>query len=286
VVKFVVRRKWDKKKPPKRRMPKIPERLFVFSGSEASRVKYAVPTDVECGQRYRKGRAAAFYTNVRSSQSRDSGALAAAVTISGGQQLFGVSCEHMLGLTNDFYPDYVDSDSVGVFAGGKQPLNPDSAIVAKGSKYRGFLVDGTQHSFDSALCTLTNPSAIALVMPSPRPQTYLGESDTCPSDFTIWTPRSGSVPVKYLHTLYNQPVPYSVATGTIQVTHPVLIETDMTTEPGDSGSPGISQNNMLVGMVLSRVDGGCLLLPAWSMLTAANYDGLSTAQTLQLAQNY
>jgi hypothetical protein len=92
--------------------------------------------------------------------------------------------------------------------------------------------------------------------------------------------------VKYLHTLYNQPVPYSVATGTIQVTHPVLIETDMTTEPGDSGSPGISQNNMLVGMVLSRVDGGCLLLPAWSMLTAANYDGLSTAQTLQLAQNY
>jgi hypothetical protein len=288
VVKFIVRRKWDKKRPPKRRGPAIPSELLIYDGPEENRRLYAVSTDVECGQRYRQMRPLTLYTNPFSDGHLVSGAMACVVTIPNQTNHYGISCEHVLGLTDFFYPNDAPADSIAVDGGTAAPPAPDGPTVGETSTFRGYLVDHEKgFSIDSSLCAVSRDSAISQVLPAPRPTAALAESEPCPAEFVIWTPRAGPANVVQAKYVYDHPVQYSTASGLIWVTHPVLIESVFTAEHGDSGSPAItSDGGKLIGMILSGYEDSCWLMPAWAMLDGENYHGLSTGTTLQLTAAY
>jgi hypothetical protein len=279
-VTFLVRRKWKRGHPAKKKARRaVPKYLLTYITVADERVLCAVPTDVESAPDYRLTRPVAAVRAVPFEPGpRAEGSVAVPVRVPQNDvNVFLMGCVHVLELTAGFYPRVPDAVSIQSIATGTE--------VATSTRFFGLLSDGHLDSFDAALCRLTDPTLLPAVLGGrPRASSFARSAFEIPDQLDVWTSagRRPALKGKVWDGAHPLCVSYAVPGGRISVCHRVLIELAASIGPGDSGSP-VMAGNLFVGMVIaSNLQDRAFMIPSSELMDASNYKGLG-AGALTLA---
>jgi len=278
-VTFLVKKKWDTPSATRAR-DAIPRHLYTYVEMSGARVLCAIPTDVQglqhTGKIVQQGNrmVTAFANGLESI----SGMPCCVVRYPGGSRYL-LGCHHVFAYSDVTTPVpdavYICTEDnpaqvVGLLSGYFGQLGPDNSF------------------FDAALASISNETLLAAVAVEPVPNGAVvqGESDLAGS-VQIRTAR-GPIEADWL-SIHKDLVLADYAQFP-QVTLPVVVEVqtrDFVTIPGDSGSPVFDDTGtVLQGMhVAANGAGGSFFIPAYELLRATNYMGLSNddADTLEIA---
>ena len=277
-LKFLVRRKWPRSKPGSHGR-RIPERVLAFGGIGGQRRLYAVPTDVESTEAHARVRAQGASVAVAWKQAIARGALACALRRSTtGETLFGMSCRHVLSLSQSFPSSSPVNLTVGLDA-------PAGTVVGATRRIEGLLREAADGpSFDAQLLEVTDVEAVRVALAGFGAST-VDHDEIPPHRFVILTPR-GPVGAAFSAVVRNRPV-YTVGTRLIQ--HEILIESeaDRATGEGASGSPVVSEDgNVLLGMHVAGTGAQqpplAYMIPAAKLFDPGQYTGVPGEETWTL----
>lgn len=200
-------------------------------------------------------------------------------------QLYVMSCLHVLGMAQEFYPNFGSHNKVF--------LENGKRFIGKLSKHCGYIRDKTLHSFDAALAEVDEESALKDAMPKPRPSEILREKEInkIPDDYDIWTSSNGIIPARkdLVWEGTDIAIPYEDSSGLENLTiwHRIIISSFANTAPGDSGSPVVTKDGeTLLGMHIAGGGGMAFMIPAFELFNAGNYYGLDTKSKLKMTSNY
>lgn len=279
---------------------RLPRYLYVFFDAGKGRELCAVPTDVrvtaDFGRPHPHGGTGwdfGIAVGPPGAATGEGGAVAAVLRRSGApQSSYGLSCRHVLGLSLEVQPD-IASGCV-VHAGG---ADLDGVRIGVTTPARGPLVSTPRPSFDAQLLLIEQQEAL-------RPCTsgftlnplnpFVTGPAGIPAAFYVASPRNGPggkrlvVRVEFRDTPFMRPMPYTLPNGTtLSVAHTLVLHAEALSDGlmgGDSGSPAFSSptGGTFVGMYLGGDGRHCYFIPAWQLMTAANY-GLPATEQLALA---
>jgi hypothetical protein len=286
---FLVARKF-KPRTASEREHRLPSLLLCYAERRGKQVLVAVPTDVESVKVIsRPIRAQNIRIRVTggaaSNPQTDFGVLAAVVKLPQGDNLYGLSCFHVLALT--------------AFFGGQMPNNvtvsDDASSTDLGtlSRYVGKLDPNAAENFDVALAQLDPAGMPALQSHVTRNcNSVLADAhDLTDSygNYTIYGKQNRQIQVGFSKRWRQFPIQYE---GIGQVTHPWVIQSEITdggaTVAGDSGSPVLGrQQTQFLGMHIAG-DGALLtfMIGAPDLLDATNYGSFSSGQQLRFQTDF
>lgn len=276
-VRFLVRRKWAgrTKEGPE---GKIPERLFAYCRVGGERRLCAVPTDVEDARAFAVTRPEAGKIEVTFGEVRVYGAIACGIQRGGYQQAFALSCRHVLSLSDVCGREPTWGASVTVSAAAAPTFLGKTRAIA------GTLQEAPAPSFDAQLLEVTSLDALRLALDGIRLSNYAVGYQDVPHRFSILTPR-GDVEASLIDFKYDWATYTLRQIGYISHTMLIMSAPDTPTQPGDSGSPVVSQaqDGMLVGMHIAGVDNGegnrfAYMIPAWQLFDPENYNGAANSE--------
>lgn len=214
------------------------------------------------------------------------GALTCAVRLTNSigaqdERLYVVSCLHVLALAQEYYPE---------FPSGAVVLS-DKVPAAETTSHLGFLLNRYCYSFDAAIARVTDPVAIRRLLPPVTPTSYALNAHGVAGEAEIHVPEEDPVEVHSPRFLYGDrlSIPYEAGTplSRIQVWHRQIVEWSFrgrSTRPGHSGSPVLSKDGeRLLGMHIAGSGDHAYMIPAWDLLEAGNYYGLSRSRPMSLA---
>lgn len=275
---------------------RIPDFLFTYCTVHRRHRLCAIPTDVEDISVYKgiKPQSGSKFIIVKPSNSNRNiavkGTLTCVVTIRNPNgelypQLYVMSCLHVLGMAQEFYPKFGYHNKVF--------LHNEERLIGKLSEHCGYIRNGPSKSFDAALAEVDDKSALRDAMPKPRPSEILREEEIkkIPDDYDIWTSSNGIIPARYDHVWGGEDIsiPYNDSSGLANLTirHKTIITSFANTAPGDSGSPVVTKDReTLLGMHIAGGDGRAFMIPAFELFNAGNYYGLDTKSILKMTTKY
>jgi hypothetical protein len=277
---FMVRRKWDSEpKTMQKRARRLPGHLMAYCSTRTGRQMCAIPTNVESGHRYKKVKPHRQYVIARNPPiTAQQGVFCCAVRIPGIAAEFGLSCHHVLAMSTQTNPPGSPASGAQVSPAGSQASM--GALSAMGQ----LVPDSEVVSIDAALARIADMGAFALAIGG-NPTTFWDRSSTinqcwvqCPppgSVSELGAP-TGTVSANYVNTFFDYSGITYFKSGT-QPCQKVVIELQFNSSPspkaGDSGSPVVDQNGMLLGMYIAGSDDGTLgfMLPADVLMSGVNY---------------
>lgn len=247
---------------------RLPSHLFTYWTYRGRRVLCAVPTDVEEQRAYREVVAHAPESLAVSSGAVGpiSGRLTSPVRISRIPGLFVLSCLHVLGMVQQFYPGLGPSCEF-------RPAGGDRRIGVL-SGYRGCIEEPSPehpYSFDAALGTVDDDavvrSMLARVLPANWPTEMVLEPQSIPNDALILSDREIEARLRTTWRPRTLRVTYDTPAGRIEVEHSGLIEWDASTQRGDSGSPVVARDrrDLLLGMHIAGDGSTAVMIPAFEL---------------------
>ena len=286
---FLVARKFRPRNASERER-RLPSVLLAYAEHRGKRVLVAVPTDVESAKVIsRPVRAQNIRIRVTGGASTnlqtDFGILAAVVKLPDGDDLYGLSCFHVLALTAFFggqIPNNVTvtADQSGTYLGGL-------------SQYVGKLDVNASANFDAALAPLDPPGLAALQSHVTRTcngvLTDAHDLTQSYGSYLIFGKDNRRIAVGFSKRWREFPIQYE---GIGQVKHPWVIQSELTngaaTLAGDSGSPVLGrQQTQFLGMHIAG-DGAMLafMIAAPDLLDATNYGSFSDGQQLRFQTDF
>lgn len=196
-------------------------------------------------------------------------------------QLYVISCLHVLALAQEYYPEFPEG---AVVLSGTNP-------VAETTGHLGFLLDRYCYSFDAAIARVTDESLIQQVLPEVRPAAYALNEKILPTDALIHVPGGSPLAVHSPRLRFGGSVsiPYEARStlNSIAIWHRNIVEWTFqgsATVAGHSGSPVLSPSgDRLLGMHIAGSERCAYMIPAWDLLEAGNYYGLSRSRPMRLA---
>jgi hypothetical protein len=276
-VHFVVKRKWaaGTEESPE---GKIPERLFAYCWIGRERRLCAVPTDVEDARAFAMALPQTDNIEVTFREASVRGAVACGLQRGDDQKAFALSCRHLLSLSDVYGTEPTWGASVTVEAAGAQTYLGKTRAIA------GTLQEAPAPSFDAQLLEVTSLDALRFALDGIQLSSYTAGYLDLPHRFSIHTPR-GEVGASFFGFRYDSPLYTLRQIGYISHTMLIVSVPDTPTEPGDSGSPVVSQkqDGVLVGMHIAGVDNGegnrfAYMIPAWQLFDPANYNGAANSE--------
>lgn len=285
-VTFVVKRKW--RTPGRAGDPQaLPRHLFGFATLRDQRVLCAVPTDVRVQREFEGAVAREGAIPHPFGLLVDPGPGFEDFVVGVGTcaikrptdpgSTFLMSCRHVLGCSSVATNSSQTALAVAVDSVAETPLGKTLGI-------RGRLASGGT-SFDAQLASVTDKEALARAFQSLKfdaEDSFIKKSgDVDKPQFWIATgrraPNGGRllVRVTYHGTLPNQPVTYTIGGQDMTIVHDRVLygESESLLIDGDSGSPAVRQSGgqRLLGMFIASAGSRVYVLPAWQLMTPANF---------------
>lgn len=287
---FMVPRKWiSEPKTKKTRDRHLPRHLMTYCSTPSGRQLCAIPTNIESGLHYKKVKPhdRQYVLIKKPGVPTQAGVFCCAVTTPGANIPFGLSCHHVLAMSKVTNPQGSPALGAQVF------LNGAPTAFGTLSDYMGKLVPGPQvMSFDAALAEITDMDSLSIAIGGNPINFWDGSSIIsqcfvqCPTTSSIPSiPPTGSVSATYVQTWpeFSQ-INYFCGSGP-QPCQPGVIELHFnpasSPKEGDSGSPVVDGNGVLLGMYIAGSDDGTrgFMLPANVLMSGVNY-GLSVDLSL------
>lgn len=292
-VSFLVRRKWPTAGRPGHPQA-LPRHLLVFADVGGQRLLCAVPTDVRPRSDHGKpvphdgAVILPFGIFVDQAQSHDfvTGVVTCAVRRPAAPgTTYVLSCRHVLSRTEqDIDPDQVQ---LPVLLGDEHrtPLGQSTSV-------RGPLDEQPEAGFDAQLAVVQQPAALRAALGGlafDSATSYVHGPDEVGDGFYVATGRRGAdnrrllVWVSYHNTVRDFKMVYTRRDGSgVTVRHDLVLfgmASDVLSY-GDSGSPAVMQRRgrQLVGMYIGGADGRAFVIPAWQLMSPANYGLPAEAQ--------
>lgn len=300
---FVVR---TKSHPDRIRDPRqiLPARLLAHATVDGVRTLVAVPTDVQHERAY-AGATPQSDCSITVAD-REVGTLTALVDVrsAGRTRRMAISALHVLSSGASPRVDPSDGDEVVQTVSGAKAGDH----IGRSTTIGGHLEAGPALSFDVQLFEVSNkgraaamlghgidPAGLPIVVSHPHLDELLAQMHSI--EFMVAANHPKAPPDRSrMFAAYASTVgpAYSINYGSkgspFLVHHQELLRfailNDDATLPGDSGSAvylwHLNETPMLVGMHIGVRDGHSLVIPAWHLLSAMNFDGLRAEDTLTL----
>ncbi|MEO0651740.1 MAG: hypothetical protein AAFZ65_13775 [Planctomycetota bacterium] len=194
-----------------------------------------------------------------------------------------LSCLHVLGVTEKDHPGLPEAELA----------LPEGAPFAVSTRKAGSLIDAsTGDSFDAALARVDGGpeplEALRKAVPE-QPTARARLRWQIPPRYVVWTAR-GTLAAERLGFLEgaNALVAYKTPGGELVTSHRELVESLVDTEPGDSGSPVVSEDGTkLLGMHIAGIGRRALMIPAYDLIGRPfEFRGLSANWKIELDRTF
>lgn len=292
---LIVRKKLTQRRVSvKDRYELLPKEVFAYWSFDGQRRLCAVPTDVECGDEYARMRPGSEgdrrIVTENHGLKAELGVVTCAIELSNDPvHYYALSCQHVFGLIKQFRHS---GNSVGSRSHLRQSSN--DAIVATAMRYYGKMGNWSDlgESIDAQLARVNDLGHLKTALDGllfNDPQPFARNESDLPRQFWVRTPR-GMAKVEYRGP-YSVPIDYGQAWISV-VRNAELLEVQVlpmsalrSLIEGDSGSPVVSEKygGRLLGMHIAGDDNGRgAMIPAWVLLNAKSYRGLSSSAGLIL----
>lgn len=276
-VTFIVKKKWQMKKE-EDPYEKLPKYLFAYCTVKNERKLCAVETDVEDSQPYIEVRPYAspllpqqIAVKWKNPISSVTGSITCAIRRSGfNDKTFAMSCRHVFSLSTIMHPQNVVGATIHVGS------SNSGKVLGRTLNIKGKLQDSQNgHSFDAQLAEVTELSELRKTIPLNFSGFAKSISDI-PKEHWIITFQEKIKAIGPRH-IRNLLIDYDRVTAS----HLVLFEVDALAGEGHSGSPVVSEEGLLLGMLIggkkaSSSASRVYFIPAWQLFDPENYGVAST----------
>ena len=275
-VRLMVKRKWSTKSAGSRRQ-QLPRFIFAYANVNKGRVLCAVPTDVISATDFlrvvpQRDRIAVTPTNSSQRNHHAYGTIACVVRRrESREQLYAMSCRHVLSLTEDRPQGHFFMADVRV------RNRNSSMIIGNASSLRGRLRANSQFSLDSQLAFVHNLNALRRCVDGVRLTSFVKNAARIPEKYWIQSHR-GAFPATKQE--FRPKLAFEIFyKGLGLIIHKQLMVGYAATVGGDSGSACTSRQNggVLLGMHIAGPSTGgagfVYMIPAWQIMSRTNYIG-------------